>query len=358
MRRVIATPVRSGQDSTMTSHAHPAQDIARPEWLAHRYEPGNDAVHFVQADRAMRAQLTFVTDEYLPQDLPRLVVSRADSIALTPDPAPVHFIFHSAFCCSTLMAAALDYPGAASSLKEPVILNDLAGWGRSGVSAPLFHDVLGNSLSLLARPFAEGEAMVVKPSSVLNPLAPTIMAARPQARAILMHAPLRDFLISVAKKGLDGRIWVRTLCMNLLKDRLVQRLGFDDEQLFGQTDLQIAALVWLAQHALFADMIAQLGSDRCKSLSSDDLLRDPARTITAASAHFTLGLTETAIADIISTVFQRNSKSGAQFGTAEREREYRDAAGAYSDEIKKVAIWGQAVADAAGIPITLDAPLK
>ena len=89
-----------------------AVDIAKvvrdPNWLAHRYDESQDAFHFVKLEREGHRAATFLTEEYIGADLPRLVVRRSDAVAAAPPPAPLHFIFHSAFCLSTLLARAAD----------------------------------------------------------------------------------------------------------------------------------------------------------------------------------------------------------------------------------------------------------
>ncbi|MBS0502282.1 MAG: hypothetical protein JSS55_00480 [Proteobacteria bacterium] len=323
-----------------------------PEWLAHRYVESKDAVQFVKLPRSGHAAAAFVTDEHLPAGLPRVEIGRREALETEPPPAPLHFIFHSAFCCSTLVARAFDQPGLSTALKEPPILNDLVGWRRRGAAGRDVAEVMDSALTLLARPFEPGEAVIVKPSNIVSGLIPLLMALRPGAKALLLHAPLPIFLTSVAKKGLDGRLWVRELLGGFRKDGLTLRLGFDDDQLFGQTDLQIAAAGWLAQQALFADLIAKLGP-RVRGLDSESLLDRPHEAMAALANLY--GLSEDGLD--VDGAFARNSKNGEAFSRIERQAEYAKAGAVHHDEIDKVAAWAAAVADAAGIPMTLPGAL-
>lgn len=318
-----------------------------PVWLPHRYDPVHDAVHFRHTPRSAHGSATFLTDEYLGEIKPT-IVARATAVASAGTAAPLRLILHSAFCCSTLLARAFDAPGLAMGLKEPVILNDLIGWQLRGGEGRQIASVLDGSLALLARPFAPGEAVVIKPSNVCNAMAPLMLQLRPQARALLLHAPLPVFLGSVARKGMDGRIWVRDLLVKQLKQGL-HVFGFSGEDYLGQTDLQVAAMGWLAQHALFARLAAQFGS-QVTTLDSELLLAEPAAAITALCRFFEVPLE---VQDIVSgPIFSRHSKFGQAFTADDRTAE-RTAEAAHADEIAKVLIWAEAVAKAADVPMQL-----
>jgi hypothetical protein len=331
--------------------------IANAEWLAHRYDPGFDAVHFVPVPRSAHRAATFLTDEHLPKGLTPLVVRRSDAVEAMPAPAPLHFVFHSAYCCSTLIARAFDRPGWAMGLKEPVIFNDIVGWRRRGGQGPDMASVLDDVLTVLARPFSPGEAVVIKPSNIANGIAAPLLALRPNACALLLHAPLRTYLASIAKKGLDGRLWVRTLLLGLLDDTLVD-LGFNPRDYLGQSDLQVAAVGWLAQQALFARLVEQFGPDRVRTLSSATLMHDPAGAMTRLSAHFRLPLDATALEEIVKgPAFTRHSKFDTAFAAADRAAEHRAAEQVHAEEIDKVVRWAEVVAQTVGVKLTLPAPL-
>jgi hypothetical protein len=340
-----------------TLSAAAAATARNAEWLAHRYDPVQDAVHLLPVPRALHRTSVFLTKEHLPDNLEPLVLPRRAVMAAAPPAAPLHFVFHSAFCCSTLVARAFDRPGWAMGLKEPTILNDLIGWRRRGDKGPDMAGVLDDVLTLLARPFTPGEAVIVKPSNAINALAAPILTLRADARALLLYAPLRTYLGSVAKKGIDGRLWVRVLLLGLLDDKLVD-LGFAPRDYLGLTDLQAAAVGWLAQQALFARLVERFGADRVRTLDSETLTADPAGTMRRLSRLFRLPLDEAGLESIVTgPAFTRHSKLEADFGVAERAEEHRDAADTHADEIDKVLVWAQAVATTAGVSIAPPAAL-
>lgn len=328
-----------------------------PAWLANRYDESQDAIHFVRLTREGHRAVTFITDEYIPAEAPRLVLGRSDVAAAAGPPAPVHFLFHSAYCCSTVLARAVDIEGVSMGLKEPLILNDLVGWRRRGAEPGALAGALDDVLTLLARPFSPGEAVVIKPSNVLNSISPALLGARPNSKAILLYAPLPDFLRSIARKGLWGRRWARELFIGQLRDGMVD-LGLGEQHYLDLTDLQVAAAGWLAQHDVFARLVERFGAARVRTLDSAALMARPGEAMAELSDLFGLGLDEAAVDAVLAgPAFTSHSKSNAGFGAADRLAEQRDAAATHADEIEKVAIWAEAVAASAGVPLQLKAPL-
>lgn len=324
-----------------------------PLWFPYRYDPAADAFQFRRLTRPQHRDATFLTDEYLGVDKALRVLARRDVAAQALRQAPLHFIFHSAFCCSTVLARAFDAEGVAMGLKEPVFFNDIAGMQLRGADPAQLGAVMNDGLRLLARPFASGEAVVIKPSNIVNSLAPAMLTLRKDARALLLEAPVRDFLNSIARKGMWGRLWARELALKQLRVGL-HVFGFKPDDYFGQTDLQVAAMVWLAQHALFARMAAQFPG-RVKTLDSVALMAAPAQAMQGLAALFDVPIDGRAA--VAGPAFTRHSKSGDEFGAAARVAEQQHAAPAHADEIEKVAVWTEAVARAAGVPMQLPAPL-
>jgi hypothetical protein len=328
--------------------AAPAFDLGNAEWLAHRYVESDDAVRFIHLPRAEHESQAFLIDTLLGQrptspDLP------AGPLLAQPR-GKLHFLFHSAFCGSTLLSRALSAPGIAMGLSEPAILNDVVGYRRRGAPPPAVARAADLALRLLGRPFGPGEAVIVKPSNILNPLAELLLALEDQAQALFLFASLETFLVSVARKGLHCRAWVRELLEGYVQDNFVH-LGFAPEDYFRLTDLQVAAVGWLAQHQHFTALSAKLGG-RIGSLDADVLTDQPEAAIAAVAAHFDLTLDAAEIAN--GPAFRRNSKNGSSYSPAARSADYAAARTAYGEEIAMVVTWAGAVANNVGL--ALDGP--
>lgn len=324
--------------------------IADACWLAHRYIESEDKVRFVRVERARHDEVAFLTDDCLGPVIAAPDVPMAQCLQL-PGDGPLNFIFHSAFCASTLLTRAFDRPGLAMGLSEPVILNDAVGFRRRGARGPDVARVIDGATRLLARPFAAGEAVVVKPSNIFNTLADAALMLRPQSRALFLYAPLATFLISVVRKGLPCRLWVRELIEGLILEGATAGLGFESHDWLRLTDLQVAAVGWLVQHRLFAALAQKHGAQRLMTLDADRMLADPAGRIGAVAAHFGLVAGGEELAS--GPAFARHSKSGESFDAKARDEGYRAAHAAHANEIDRVVAWAQAVADNAGVPLAL-----
>ncbi len=331
-------------------------------YLAHRYDEVGDSFRFLSVPREVHRQCTFITDEHLPNVDQFKAIARSQLTSASPQTAPVHFIFHSAYCCSTMLARAFDIEGVSMGLKEPVVLNDMIGWQRRGADPAIQRQVMEQSLTLLSRPFGEDRAVVIKPSNICNPLAIEMLRMRPEAKALLLYAPIEGFLKSIAKKEMWGRIWVRDVLIGTLKDGYAIG-GFSRDELLQLTDLQVAAIGWLSQHALFAKIIAEIGADRVKTLDSDTFLAQSPATIAALSKLYGLGMNDAQIDAIIQgPAFTSHSKldqakRGETFDANTREQEQQKVAEIHGTEIEMVATWTKAVAESQGIDLGISSQL-
>lgn len=331
--------------------------VRDPLWHAHRYDAAVDAFQFRRLTRDDHRKATFLTDEYLGASARTVPVNRPHALAAGAARAPIHFVFHSAFCASTMLLRALDVPQLAMGLSEPMLCNDLMGWRWRGADRRQVAAVLDASLAMLQRPFAAREAVIVKPSNIFNPLISATMALRPESRALLLYAPLPVFLASVARKGLWCRLWARELLEGQLREAMVD-MGFGAADYFRQSDLQVAAVGWLVQHRLFGEVARQLGPQRVMTLDSETLTRDTPAALLALTRHFGLELTDGSRAALLANpALTSHSKFGQAFTAQDRAAEQAFARRAYGDEIDTVHRWAIEVARANAIPMELPHPL-
>jgi len=338
------------------AHQQPAlpQLIADGRWLAHRYEEGGDNIHFRFVPREAQRDMTFLTDFEIG-GAPSAVHGRAQCLAEVRklDLQTPRFIFHSAYCCSTLLARAFDVPGTSFGLKEPQILNDVVGLHSRGGDSRQVAAAMDAALMLLARPLDAGEINVIKPSNVINPLISLVTAMRPAVRGLLLHAPLEDFLGSVARKEIEGRAWVRELMWRLIQFGQAERFGFSTEELYRQTDLQVAATGWLAQQALFAE--AATAHDGYRTVDSETLMAKPTECLAALGTLFGIELDPEAIAN--GPAFKTHSKDRSGYTPQERDRDRERGKAEHGREIGMVMEWADRIAAHADIQMKLPAPL-
>lgn len=324
-------------------------------WLAHRYVEDQDRLRFRWFPREAHRAITFLSEEEVGAG-PQAELARAEFLAAMVAErrlAPA-LILHSAFCCSTLLVRSLDLPGVSSGYSEPMILNDVAGLALRRGDPRQVAAAMDAALHALARPLGAGERTVVKPSNVVNALAPLVLALRPDARLLLLHARLETFVGSVARKEIEGRLWVRELFWKLTRLGLIARFGLGEEELFRLTDLQVAALCWLAQHGLFADL-ASKHPENVRTLESGRLMAEPAAALAALGAHFGIGMDVKGIA--AGPAFTSHSKDGRPFGAAARAEEEKRGAALHAREMEVVLRWAVKMAEHAGIALELPAGL-
>lgn len=333
------------------SEAH--RIVGDATWHAHRTNAPLSEIQFVRLPRELHRKITFLEEKYFPPDLERVVLPMAvvrDAAAAIDAPLP-RLIFHSSMATSTLLARVFDQPRTAMSLAEPIILNELSALKLRGVEV---RPVLDTVLRLLSRSFADGEATVIKPGNTANNLIPDMVAVAPKMRGIIIHAPVADFLRSVAKKGMVSRIIYRRLYSFVTRERTLPT-GFSAEEIFEQTDLQIAAMAWLHQHAELNGAAARWPG-MFRTIDSQTFLERKADTLRAAAAHFAIDLDADAIA--ASDVFQTHSKERERpFNDSQRAEEYARTQSAYGEEIDMVAAWVEAVGEHVGVPLVLPCPL-
>ena len=338
--------------------------VADPAWLPYQLRDDWRTLKFVHLPRRKINDIAFLDKRAQPErwerltaDAPRVLMPVADiaESARRANSGPCHYIFHSAFCCSTLMSRALHIEGVACVLGEPRSLREL---GDNNPGSNWSHDqkmALDVVLDLMKRPRIPGEKTIIKPGNIVNPLIDYIMERQPNSRALLMYAPLSEFVLAIARR----RRWMfaRSLAAQYRK-----HLEFETPQtrdLAYLTDLQMAAFLWLQHQAQFARLVRDLPEGRVATLRSDVFLARPTEAVAAAAGLFELALGEKEAAEITGgPIFQNHSKRPSQrFDESKQKQNDAVIKIAFGPEIAQAIEWGEGVAAEASIPLDLQAAL-
>ena len=317
---------------------------ADPAWLPHRIDTATKQVEFLRIGRDELVERGFLADRDPPPDR-RALMSWDDVAAMQPEPGALHFVFHTAFCRSTLLIRVLDRPGTSVGLNEPGIIASMVNAGNAAVH---LHRPL---LDLLARAHEPGEAVFVKPTNHANALMPALLNIRPEARAVLMTNSLADFLRSVARKGMMGRRWGRQLYLEM-QGYAGMDFGMDGRESFVMTDMQAAGLSWfLAQRWFDAHMkggVRGVAPERLRVLDSDRFIEQREQTLAAILDFGGVPHAQAAAAEMAgSPVFGSHAKTGGNFEDDHAPQKDTPEA----EEIAQVEQWVGMIAEQAGLAV-------
>lgn len=259
-----------------------------PAWVPHSYDPAADTLVFAHLPREIQRQLTFLSPRYM-EAIAKSPPTPLSELSNGGRAGSMHFIFHTAFCCSTLLTRALDVPGVSMGLKEPAIIASFAShWLTSCYRVGVPH-AFSASLDLLSRPLSPGETQVVKPTNAANFIASHLLHARgPQSKAILLYSNLEVFLSAIARRGEEGAFMARNFLAGFQKTIPFGAEGAMSLDASRLTDLQAAAAAWLMNMAYFAELMQRFGSNRVRALNADSLVADPARSLQAVATFLEL----------------------------------------------------------------------
>ena len=233
-----------------------------PEWMPHDINLDRRTVEFlrVPSTQLLRSGFLFDYEPACAADLANIAFS--DVVAMNPVRAPLHFIFHSAFCRSSLLTRALNLPAVSDGLNEPAIFAALIKAREA--NAPLIRPIL----RLLARPRDRQQIVFAKPTNHANRLIPALLDAAPSAKGILITNDVPQFLESVHRRGLFGKRWGRELYLEMQGYAGID-LQMNARETFLLTDMQSAGLAWLLNQNFFQALTKSAYGHRLRIVDGD-----------------------------------------------------------------------------------------
>ena len=318
-----------------------------PFWFLDRLDFQASEAVFVRTDRAALSDAVFLDPRFERQVM---VQRRAPFSKLEPAPSlqrPPAIIWHTSFCCSTLIASCLDWPGVAMAVKEPGALVELSHAASMGELAAT--DALGKAVfSALARGVDPNERVVLKPSNGANGLIP--VAGAMGAQMLMLYSSCRDFLSAVAWGGpITGGVEMRkSAARQLLAQRACgsnPTVRWSPAELCTLTDFQAAALLWHVQVAEMRAAAEALGPGQVRALDCELFLADPKGVLNDLDAFFDLDLGGARIAEVVAgPKLQRYAKKPDEvFDTARRNQIFKRVEQAMGATLDAIVDWSYQV---------------
>lgn len=200
---------------------------------------------------------------------------------------PVHFILHTAYCCSTLLARYFELLPGCVVLKEPNLLAEIA---LAEGQAPQWQDSFELSARLLARTYQVNDMAVIKTHVPCNTLAQKLLQQNSDATVSFLMPPLRSFLLAVLKakdRRYRVRSWSRHFARIAAKPPQLSEINPDS-----LTDGATAAYWWMINQFLCEQLSQSPYASRMVALHADRVADFPQETIKSVAALCGRNLTE------------------------------------------------------------------
>jgi len=251
--------------------------IGDPRWFPMDLDKRTGAIRFVDIGPERPTGKDFLDIIAGEREVFEKSLPASEALKLVRDnPAPprINFIWHTSYCCSTAISAAIDVPGRNLSLLEPAILVSVAGARREADrlrrgDISWLSDV---AFRLLDRPDSQEGVVTVKPAPASNYLIGDA-AAKTTGKMLFLYCDCRSFLTAAMRYGENRRRIVRYLFNILYRDENAAA-RWTLESIAELTDLEIAGLAWQLLIARFDASLKRFG-DRAASLDCDAFLENP-----------------------------------------------------------------------------------
>lgn len=324
-----------------------AEILRNPDYFPDRIDPASGRIRFVATSRGVLNHRSFL-DGRAPLGVSTFVADIEDVLALAPSgEAAVRWIFHTAFCGSTLLARMCDVPGKVLSLREPQVLVDLDAW-RAAIGdgdRTLYEASLSVVRSQFDKVRAPGEALLIKPSNWVNGALDDFWKPDQGDRAMVIASDPASFLVAVLRGGRPRIEYALRLTEHLLASRPVLRAAAT--RLLPASGEPMIRALRLALFAHWAQICLFAARFRTPDESLDAARLDYARlaadgegALAFSSERLGLGLTGDQIALSVARHRDRHAKNDdgeAEWrGDAEANRAVMDAYGAAVGEALRI----------------------
>lgn len=318
----------------MTTATQAVVDVADPRWFPVDLDPVTPRFAMLRIDEGHVTGPAFM-DNRLGVDFSAAVPVPLPALPALPAPPRAAWLFHTSFCCSTLLARALQDAPACMVYREPLVLRRLSDERDRGMAVAHW---MTPTARLLFRPWRDDGAVVVKPTHAALNIAGDLLAATPGSRAVALLSSLDDFLVSNIKKTPETHAKVpalveRAVGAGSLRHRLAGR-AFEPPSL-----LAAVALQWVAQRELLVD-IDEHAPGRLRFIDASQVLTDLAGTARDCLDWWGLPVNDASLRARAAAVAGVNAKqTSATYSARQREDEAVQLSRMFARELAEARAW-------------------
>jgi hypothetical protein len=256
-----------------------ARLMSSPDLYPVGVDVDNRAIYFTKISRSRYKELSWL-DPGAPQ-LNQVVHSvNLDDLLLYSrcehrPSAPIHYVLHGAFCCSTLLSRYFDLIKTCFVLREPSIIAHVSVMkfknamssrtGFNDAEEAEWCELIGLSLRLLSRTHTPNETVIIKMNDLCNAIGDILLRWDSRSKVVFLSIDLRTFILSCLKSE-RRRSWVRMRVKDTagIAASLPNWKGLD---LASLTDAEAAAYLWLLNLTLRRGLC--LGPDSARVMVID-----------------------------------------------------------------------------------------
>lgn len=319
--------------------------LEKPRYFPIHVDFAHDRLVLLETTRKRLAATPFLDGRAEFADGDAISVSLSDALASGwHAPAePDRFIFHVAFCGSTLLSTLLDVPGRSFAAREPQVLVGLAN-AKGRISNARLRPTLELVSGLLRRQWRAGERSLCKPSNWANNLLPELSASTHPKRALFITNDPRDYLHALFRGGRERMEYVIRCTHHLLQ-------GLPDRDMLWQqacaevssgveTAARLALIALHLQLHLFDAALRSGASGDAEMVSLDDIEADPLGACLVAAEVLELDIPRAQLEAAVAARLGSYAKSpGREFSPEARRAENAQVEVAYGAIIDRVLDW-------------------
>jgi hypothetical protein len=335
--------------------------FSSPTWYPAELDLVRNRMSFIRLSREDYAKETFLDIRQL-REYETCKVNIDDlllySCRASEKPAPIQYILHGAFCCSTLLARYLDLLPQRFALREPGILATIAGLSSphtpvrarldkmygSGTAAR-WEELFVLCRRLLGRTYGDNDIVVIKVNDLCNAFGHVLLGCDPGSKAVFLSTSLRTFLLSTLKTE-KRRDWVE----QRVKRTILHPISFpalaaiDVDAL---TAAERSAYLWLFNQMLCHNLLRRWGRERVLPLNGDIVAEAPSEALKSVTDFWGWHVEEDqmtrALADPMASNYSKFKGEAHAYDAAARRRDLARWEELFGEEVEQGVAWATAV---------------